>query len=121
MPVAANFGEASAFASQNVQAILQGAGQSLLTQLSLWLTAIPAGLSDPESIGQRTVYNFVPIGRELADFIPTLEAAQNQNHANAMSVFVYRSCKAILGALTGGRISAAQNVALLASYNSIIA
>lgn len=123
MPAAANFGEAAAFASQNVQAILQTGGENLLTQLNLWLAAVPAALSDPSSIAQRTVYNFVPVGKELADFIPALEADQTQAHANAMSVFVYRSCKAILGALQGTppRISTAQGADLLASYNAIIA
>jgi hypothetical protein len=120
MPSAANFVQAAALASQNVQFILQTAGQNLLTQLNLWLAAIPAALTNPDNIGQRTVYNFVPIGRELADSIPSVEADQTQAHANAMSVFVYRSCKAILGAGAGGRITAAMTAALLASYNSII-
>jgi hypothetical protein len=121
VPIAGNFIAAAAFASQNVQYILQTGGQNLLTQLNLWLAAIPAALSNPENIGQRTVYNFVPIGRELADFIPALEADQNQVHANSMSVFVYRSCKGISYAQAGGRISAAQETALRASYNAIIA
>ena len=118
-PVAADFAEAAAFASRLVQAIFQNGGESLKTQLDLWLAAIPQALSNPENIGQRTVYNFVPIGRELSEAIPTIEASQTQVNANDLTIFLWQCATGIQGAFDGSRISLAQYSALLVSWNGI--
>lgn len=123
MPVA-SLEEAAAVASLKVQGQFE-VPTLLRTPLTAWLAGIvtamdtPVGKGNVQSIPQRTVYNQVPIGREILEGLPTLLANQNQQDSNIVGVYVYRSCKAARYALIGGRISAAQGAAILAQFNSV--
>ena len=119
MPVAGSFNIAAFVASQNAQ--IQFQGGALQTALTAWLNGIPTamnvgGAGNPDSAAQRTVYNLIPIGRDLLNSVTN--STLDQFAANTVSVYLNRCCRAIANALSGGRISAAQNVALLALYNA---
>ncbi len=121
MPVAASFNEAAFLASQNVQGKFQAG--TLITALTAWLSGVPGAMNTPagagnqSSIAQRTVYNLVPIGRDLLNTV-----TNSQFSANEVSIYLNRCCRAIESASLGGRISiggGSQNTALLSLYNTV--
>lgn len=117
MPAAADLDEAAQFAMQN--SFIQFAGANTLkNQFGLWLAALAANL-DPESVQQRTVLNWVPIGRPLEVSLPSIKAEENSLDADGVGVCLFRICRAAEAAENAGRISAAQATALVAAYNGI--
>ena len=116
MTMAANTAEMKFLAGQNAQQKFQAG--SLLASLDNWTTGIatamntPAGAGDVDSIAQRTVYNFIPIGRELLAL-----SISNQDGANQIADYLFKCCAGIEAAVMSGRISAAQNTALFNLYN----
>lgn len=114
---AADFDAAAGNASLAVQIIFQDAVDSLTVALATWLSALATNL-DPQSVPQRTVLDWVAPGSELMGQISSTKADQTQIDANELSIFVWRTCKAIQYADDDNRISSAQTTALLAAFNA---
>jgi hypothetical protein len=117
-PTAADFTDAARFASRLVEEILLTGGENLRTQLDQWIRAVPPTLSDPASIAQRTVYNLVPIGADIATSVPPAEAQQTQVHANTITFYLWKCARGIQGAFNEGRITAGQYASLLSAWNN---
>lgn len=115
---ALDFQEAAGLASENLQVIFQSAGDSIKTKLDAWLAGIARVLTDPASPAQRTVTDQIPVGLEVSAAIPNAKANQTQEHANVVSVYLWKTCKAIQLAGAGGRISSVQVTNLLILYNA---
>lgn len=116
MAAAANLTEAAELAMTN--AFVQFAGANTLrSRLALWFAAF-AGELDPESRDQRTVLNWVPVGRPLESRLPTVKGDEIITDADAVGVFLYRTCRAAEFAENDGRITGAQATALVNAYNA---
>jgi hypothetical protein len=120
MTIAASQNEAAFFSSRNVQAKFRAG--TLHASLTTWLSDIqkamntPVGAGNVDSIAQRTVYNLIPIGRDLLNSV-----TESQFSANEVSIYLNRCCRAAESAALGGRITTgagSQNLALLAKYNA---
>jgi hypothetical protein len=120
MPIATSTNEGAFFASQNVQGKFQAG--TLATSLSAWLNGIaaamntPVGAGDVDSIAQRTVYNLIPIGRDLLNSVTN--STLDQFAANEVSIYLNRCCRAIQFAQANGRITATQAAALVSAAGS---
>lgn len=118
MATAATMSIAAAIAAQNVEARDPSrSGASLRTPLTAWLAAMESTIATKE-INQRTVLNWIPVGRVLYDNLPGA-SDQSVLDINNVAMFLYRSCRAIEFATTAGRITSAEATALLTSYNTI--
>ena len=115
MTMAATVPEMKFLAGQNAQQKFQAG--TLLTALDSWTkgiaTAMNANGGDVDSIAQRTVYNMIPIGREIL-----ASATLRQDSANKIADYLFKSSAAVEFALAGGRISSAQATAIrVTAYN----
>lgn len=119
MPAAGSLSLAADLAVQNAYVIFADAGRTLRAQLTSWLASLKTSLPDTNSAAQRTVTNWIPIGRPVVDALPTVKASERFYNANEVGVLLYRTCQAAAAALAAGRITAGQGVAILASYNAL--
>jgi len=103
-------------AQKAVQARFVDATDNLYTILETWLSALSA-LLDQKDATDRTVSNWVAVGRALQSRIPPLKANQTQQHANMLSDFLHRTCCAGAAALAAGRITNAVSILFINSYN----
>lgn len=116
MTTAADFTEAAEIAQANAWAIFDGA-TTLRATLDSWLSAVADEVARPDDVDARTVLNWIPIARSLS--IPSIKADEDFAHANDVGLIVYRMCEAIRFAADDGRITSAEETALLTQYNSI--
>jgi hypothetical protein len=118
MPVVATMAEAATRASQNVWERHLDATDNLNTLLGSWLSAIRAAIPE-DNVAVRTVLNWLPVGYEILQSVPAAKPDQLATDCEDIAVYLHRTCRAIQYAQDGGRISSAQETALLASYNAL--
>lgn len=118
MPVVPTMAEAATRASQNVWERHLDLTDNLHTLLDNWLAAVRTNVPQ-DDMTTRTVLNWLPIGYEILTSVPSVKADQLATDCEDIAVFLHRTCRAIQYAQDGGRITAAQETALLASYNAI--
>ncbi len=115
----AGLGIGATRAAVQVQIYFQQGGLTVLrTKLLAWVTALGAQIPNA-TIEQRTLINWMAVGRALVATLPTDGSLQTQLQANEVAVYVYRTCRAAEFAATANRITNAQRIAILNAYNSI--
>lgn len=123
MPASGSLTAAGDNASANAIYVWRHATALLKTQLGAWIAAIQATLTDPSSVAQRSVLDWIPLLRLQQENTP----AGSDGGADAVDlaqvtdigVLLFRTCRAMSTALSQTRITNAQATALLASYNAI--
>lgn len=113
---AASVSAGATLAQQQLE-IKRQAAVSFVTLINTWNAALATALPTVNA-DTRTILNWIPVGIALKNSLPST-ADQTFTDAGHVATWLYRTMRAIQFARTANRISAAQNTALLAAYNTV--